>query len=120
MPDEDQLFLRPAKPPRYNERNTTDAGLEFIMEQIAALRREQGEASVCDLVHWRRPRNRRDRDVLALLSGVLLDLSRLPMSNLRSWAVYVAAIATGLAPGLLGALNRLHGSVPVQVFGRRQ
>src|SRR6516165_5639910 len=79
-----------------------------------------GEAGVRDLVRWRRPRNRRDRDVLALLSGVLLDLSRLPMSNLRSWAVYVAAIATGLAPGLLGALNRLHGSVPVQVFGRRQ
>jgi hypothetical protein len=40
MPDEDQLFLRPAKPPRYNEWNTTDPGLEFIMEQIAALRRD--------------------------------------------------------------------------------
>jgi hypothetical protein len=40
MPDEDQMFLRPAKPPRYNERSTTDVGLEFIMEQIAALRRE--------------------------------------------------------------------------------
>jgi flagellar basal body-associated protein FliL len=32
---------------------------------------------------------------------VRLDLSRLPVSNLRSWAVYVAAIAIGLAPGLL-------------------
>jgi hypothetical protein len=31
--DEDHLFLRPAKPPQYSERNTTDAGLEFIMEQ---------------------------------------------------------------------------------------
>jgi hypothetical protein len=40
MPDEDQLFLRPAMLPRYNERNTTGAELEFIMEQIAALRRE--------------------------------------------------------------------------------
>ena len=37
MPDENQLFLRPAKPLRYNEQNTADAGLEFIMGQIAAL-----------------------------------------------------------------------------------
>ena len=40
MPEEDQLFLRPAKPPLYNERQTTGAEFEFIMEQIAALRRE--------------------------------------------------------------------------------
>ena len=37
MPDEDQLFLRPSKPPRYNEPNTMDAGPEFILGQIAAL-----------------------------------------------------------------------------------
>jgi hypothetical protein len=43
MPDEDQLLLRPAKLPAYNERNPTDAGLEFVMEQIAALRREQAK-----------------------------------------------------------------------------
>ena len=36
-----------------------------------------------------------------LLPGVRLDLSRLPMSNLRSCTVYVAAVAIGLAPGLL-------------------
>jgi hypothetical protein len=36
VPDEDQLFLRPAK--RYDERNTTGAELEF--EHIAALRQE--------------------------------------------------------------------------------
>ena len=40
MPDEDQLFLRPARPPRYNEQDRNGAELEFIMEQIAALRRE--------------------------------------------------------------------------------
>jgi hypothetical protein len=40
MPDEDQMFLRPTKPPRYNERNTNGPELEFTMEQIAALRRE--------------------------------------------------------------------------------
>jgi hypothetical protein len=40
MSDEDQLFLQPAKPPRYNERYTTDASLEFIMKQITALSRE--------------------------------------------------------------------------------
>jgi hypothetical protein len=38
VPDEDQLFLRPAKPPRYDERNTTGAELE--LEHIAALRQE--------------------------------------------------------------------------------
>ena len=47
MPDEDQLFLRPANPPSYNERRLTDSGLEFIMEQIAALptRRELAKYS---------------------------------------------------------------------------
>ena len=40
VPNEDQLFLRPAKPPRYDEQNTTGAELEFIMERIAALGRE--------------------------------------------------------------------------------
>ena len=31
--DEDQLFLRPAKPPR----SMPEGGLEFVMKQIAAL-----------------------------------------------------------------------------------
>jgi hypothetical protein len=39
-PDEDQRLLRPDKPPRYDEQNTTGAELEFIMEHIAALGRE--------------------------------------------------------------------------------
>jgi hypothetical protein len=41
VPDEDQLFLRPAKPPRYDERNTTSAQPE--LEHIAALRRERAK-----------------------------------------------------------------------------
>jgi hypothetical protein len=36
MPDEDQLFLRPADPPRA-EQPPTDIGLEFLMAQIATL-----------------------------------------------------------------------------------
>jgi hypothetical protein len=35
--DEDQLFLRPARPPRFDERHLTRSNLEFVMEQIAAL-----------------------------------------------------------------------------------
>jgi hypothetical protein len=38
--DEDQLYLRLRNPPRCDERHPTGAELEFIMEQIAALRRE--------------------------------------------------------------------------------
>jgi hypothetical protein len=38
--DEDQLYLRPRNPPRYDEQHPTGAELEFIMKQIAALRRE--------------------------------------------------------------------------------
>jgi hypothetical protein len=37
MPDEDQLFLRPADPPPSANRSARDSGLEFLMEQIAAL-----------------------------------------------------------------------------------
>ena len=37
MPDEDQLFLRPRKPPVYNERHPTGRELEFIMARIAEL-----------------------------------------------------------------------------------
>jgi hypothetical protein len=35
--DEDQLFLGPARPPRFDERPLTRSDLEFIMEQIAAM-----------------------------------------------------------------------------------
>jgi hypothetical protein len=49
---------------------------------------------------------------LALLSGVRLDLSRLLMSNLRSWDATMAAAAVALAPGLLvlstGVIGRSH------------
>jgi hypothetical protein len=37
MRDEDQLFLRPAKPPRYDEASATGSDLEFIVKLIAAL-----------------------------------------------------------------------------------
>jgi hypothetical protein len=37
MPDEDQLYLHPRRPPRYDEQYPTGSDLEFIMEQIAAL-----------------------------------------------------------------------------------
>ena len=37
MPDEDQLYLRPRRPPRYDEQNPYGSELEFIMERIAAL-----------------------------------------------------------------------------------
>ena len=40
MPDEDQLFLRPADPPPPLKRSTTDSDLEFVMGQIAKLRRD--------------------------------------------------------------------------------
>src|SRR6516165_6078938 len=84
-----------------------------------------GEAGVCDRVRWRRPRNRRDRGVLALLSGVRLDLSRLPMSDIRSWAGYMATFAVALAPSLLvlsaGRIGRLLRRVaPSRAEMRRQ
>ena len=88
MPDEDQLFLRPAKLPRYNERNTTGAELEFIMELIAALRRELAKPALVILFVGRRLRHRKNRGVLALLSSVRLDLSQREnrsCSALRSW-----------------------------------
>jgi hypothetical protein len=37
MPDEDQLYLTPRTPPRYDERHPLGSDLEFIMEQIARL-----------------------------------------------------------------------------------
>jgi hypothetical protein len=37
--DEDQPYLRPRNPPRYNEQHPTGSELEFIMEQIGAPRR---------------------------------------------------------------------------------
>jgi hypothetical protein len=40
MPDEDQLYLRPRNPRRYDERHPTGSDLEFIMKQIAKVRRE--------------------------------------------------------------------------------
>jgi hypothetical protein len=41
--DEDQLYLRPRNPPRYDEQHPSGSELQFIMEQIAALRREQAK-----------------------------------------------------------------------------
>ena len=38
--DEDQLYLRPREPLRYDEQHPTGSELEFIMDQIAVLRRE--------------------------------------------------------------------------------
>jgi hypothetical protein len=35
--DEDQLYLRPTRPPRLDERPVAGSDLEFIMGQIAAL-----------------------------------------------------------------------------------
>jgi hypothetical protein len=35
--DEDQLYLYPRKPPRFDERPLTRSDLEFIMERTAAL-----------------------------------------------------------------------------------
>ena len=44
--DEDQLYLRPRNPPRYDERHPTGSELEFIMWQIAKLRRDLVRATV--------------------------------------------------------------------------
>ena len=38
--DEDQLYLRPGNPARYEERHPTGSELELIMWQIAKLRRD--------------------------------------------------------------------------------
>jgi hypothetical protein len=37
--DEDQLYLRPRNPPRYDEQHPTGSEIGFVMEHIAALRR---------------------------------------------------------------------------------
>jgi len=37
MPDEDQLYLRPADPPPPFNRRPSEGGLEFLMKQVAAL-----------------------------------------------------------------------------------
>jgi hypothetical protein len=44
--DEDQLYLRPANPARYEERHPTGSELELIMWQIAKLRRDLVRAAV--------------------------------------------------------------------------
>jgi hypothetical protein len=40
MPDEDQLYLNPRDPPRYDERHPAGSDLEFVMEQLARMRRD--------------------------------------------------------------------------------
>jgi len=44
--DEDQLYLRPGNPARYEERHPTRSELELIMWQIAKLRRDLVRATV--------------------------------------------------------------------------
>jgi len=44
--DEDQLYLRPGNPARYEERHPTGSELELIMWQIARLRRDLVRAAV--------------------------------------------------------------------------
>ena len=69
--DEDQLYLRPGNPARYEERHPTRSELELIMWQIAKLRR--------DLARARCGGDRRHRDVVAVRPGVRLELTELPM-----------------------------------------
>jgi hypothetical protein len=38
--DEDQLYLYPRNPPTYDERHPNGDALEFVMEQLAAMRRD--------------------------------------------------------------------------------
>jgi hypothetical protein len=69
--DEDQLYLRPGNPPPYDERHPTGSELEFIMWQIAKLRRDLVHAAI-----WaRRGGDRRHRDVVALRFGMQLELT---------------------------------------------
>ena len=44
--DEDQLYLRPGNPARYEERHPTGSALELIMWQIAKLGRDLFRAAV--------------------------------------------------------------------------
>ena len=44
MPDEDQLFLAPTRPPRFDEQHLTRSDLEFVMGQIASLPTRRGGA----------------------------------------------------------------------------
>jgi hypothetical protein len=44
--DEDQLYLRPGNPARYEERHPTGSELGLIMWQIAKLRRDLVRAAV--------------------------------------------------------------------------
>jgi hypothetical protein len=37
--DEDQLYLRPRNPPRYDEQHPTGSEVEFIMKQLPRCRR---------------------------------------------------------------------------------
>jgi hypothetical protein len=71
MPDEDQLFLRSTRPPRYDERHPLGSDLEFIMRRIAALptRRE--------LIHFG--------------VWVALGLCVLALVGLRMWDRYISA-----------------------------
>ena len=65
--DEDQLYLRPGNPARYEERHPTRSELELIMWQIAKLRR--------DLARARCGGDRRHRDVVAIRCGMQLELT---------------------------------------------
>jgi len=37
MPDEDQLFLRPSKPPTYDERCPHGGDIEFLIQRVNSL-----------------------------------------------------------------------------------
>jgi len=69
--DEDQLYLTPRTPPKYNERHPLGSDLEFIMGRIAALptRRE--------LIHFG--------------VWVALGLCVLTLVGLQMWDRYISA-----------------------------
>ena len=77
--DEDQLYLRPRNPARYDERHPTGSELEFIMEQFAKLRRDLGPCRGLGRARACRGGDRRHRDVVAVRPGVRLELTELPM-----------------------------------------
>jgi hypothetical protein len=67
--DEDQLYLRPPTPPRYDERHPTGSKLGFIMEQLATLPTR--------------------RELIRFGVWVALGLCVLAMIGLRMWTRWV-------------------------------
>jgi hypothetical protein len=72
--DEDQLLLRPPRPPRFDERPLRRSDLEFVMEQIAALPTR--------------------RELIRFGVWVALGLCVLALVGLQMWDRYISACSS--------------------------